>query len=108
MNNPQSLEHATPSSRRFRIPLIVAACIAVLHFALSWIAFSRSAVIKPSEVTSIWRGIAETLAFPLVYLSNVTSALDVFPILMIANSVLWGIVVAVVVMMLTRPRRAAS
>jgi hypothetical protein len=83
---------------------MAAATIALLHFALSWVSFTRSAAINPSGSTPLWRGISEVLAFPLDYLSNALSALDIFPILMIVNSLLWGVVAAFIVIAFARFR----
>jgi hypothetical protein len=75
-----------------RKPLFIGACIAILHFVASWTAFTRSAVIQPIESTATWQQISKVLAFPMVYLSNVITAIDIFPVLFIANSLLWGAV----------------
>jgi len=37
--------------------------------------------------------VTKVLAFPLVYLSDASSSIDLFPILMISNSLLWGAVI---------------
>lgn len=75
--------------RRYLLWLICMV-IALAHFVASWIAFTRSELIRPTEATALWRSVSEILAFPLMYLSDITSVIDLFPILMIANSLLWG------------------
>lgn len=70
--------------------LVVAAGFAAVHFLVMWIAFTKSAVIRPSQNTSSWRELAEVLSFPMVYLSRAVESADVLLPLMILNSALWG------------------
>ena len=69
------------------------AVVGILHFCLSWVAFTKSELIKPTEATGMWKSVTRVLAFPLVYLGDAASGIDLFPILMIANSLLWGVVI---------------
>ena len=76
---------------------VIALPLSLIHFAVTWVSFMRSAVIKADESTSSWRAAAEVLAFPLVYLQGLDVGFDPFPVLLILNSVLWGSIVAAIV-----------
>jgi hypothetical protein len=65
---------------------------ALLHYAVFTVSYVRAEVIHP-ESGHVWsQRAAEIFAFPLVYLAKVPLPIDVFPIAVIANSLLWGIV----------------
>lgn len=72
---------------KFVLPVLI---IAVGHFCFSWIAFMRSEILEPTAATEQWKLITSVLAFPLIYLSNFPSAIDLFAVLMIGNSLLWA------------------
>jgi hypothetical protein len=74
--------------------LLIALPLAVIHFLASWICFTRSEVIRPTESTRVWRVATEVLAFPLVWIQSLDFGFDAFPMLMILNSLLWGSVLA--------------
>lgn len=74
--------------------LIATSIFAVVHFCISWVAFTKSELIAPNETTEHWKVATRVLAFPLIYASDVMSAVDLFPVMMIANSLLWGAVIA--------------
>jgi hypothetical protein len=79
------------------LTIAAAAIIAVAHFCLSWVSFMKSELIRPNDATESWKMVTRILAFPLIYLSNVGSTVDLFPVLMIANSLLWGLTIVMVV-----------
>lgn len=72
--------------------LVTSLVFGVLHFVTSWICFTRSEVIRPDASTPLWRSATEILAFPFLYLQKLNPGFDAFPLLMILNSVLWGMV----------------
>jgi len=74
--------------------LVISSVLGVLHFVTSWICFTRSEVIRPDASTPLWRSATEIVAFPLLYLQKLNPGFDAFPLLMILNSVLWGVVLA--------------
>lgn len=93
------------TTKRF---LTISAVLATLHFALSWISFTRSEVIRPDASTPTWRLATEILAFPLLWLQKLNPGFDVFAPMMVLNSVLWGAVfggcIVLVWRLLTRPQ----
>jgi hypothetical protein len=99
---PLDAEDVFMNVSRNRAFIALFVVVAVVHFCLSWVAFMKSELIKPNEATHVWRMASEVLAFPLVYLANSATAIDLFPVLMIANSLLWGGFVALVVRQLAR------
>lgn len=84
-------------SRYLKSFIVISLVVAVVHFCLSWIAFTKSELIHPNEATEYWKVATRVLAFPLVYGGGVTGSVDLFPVLMIANSILWGVVVSLIV-----------
>jgi hypothetical protein len=72
--------------------LLLFPILAVIHFVLSWICFTRSEVIRPDPSTPAWRTATEILAFPLVWIQSLDLWFDAFPLLMFLNSLLWGAV----------------
>jgi hypothetical protein len=80
--------------KRSRKALIAGALLlAAIHFGVSWVAFMKSELIRPTAATEYWKFAARVLAFPLIYGSNASGSVDLFPLLMVANSVLWGVAV---------------
>jgi len=79
--------------------------VALIHFVASWIAFTRSSVITATELTPFWRSAAEILAFPLIYLSQTIAGSGTLPLLMVMNSAIWGIAIALVLAAIRRRRR---
>ena len=86
--------------------MFTALLISAAHFVLSWISFTRSELIRPNESTETWKALTKALAFPLVYFANAEPALDLFPLLMIGNSLLWGAVLSLMLYQIVRRTRA--
>ena len=74
----------------------------IVHAVASWVAFSRSEVIRAGSTTETWRGVSELLAFPLLYVANASSTLDLFPLMFVLNSALWGAGVCCLAIMIKR------
>lgn len=85
-----------------RIYLSLTVLIAVAHFILSWIAFARSEVIKPDSSTDLWLAANKVLSQPLMQRYLLDSAVDLFPLLMILNSLVWGAALAGAVLVLLK------
>lgn len=73
---------------------LVGACIALalLHFAVFTVSYVQSTVASSSAQHPVLKAVAAVLAFPLVHATNLVSPIDLFPIAVVANSVLWGAV----------------
>ena len=82
--------------------------VALLHFVGSWVSFTKSELIKPTASTAAWKSATRVLAFPLVYLGDASGTVDLFPMLMIANSVLWGIALVFIVLSAARMARRSG
>jgi hypothetical protein len=65
--------------------------LALLHFAVFTVCYVHSAVIPSSAHDTAPRVVAGILAFPLVYATNLLSPIDIFPMAVIGNSILWGV-----------------
>lgn len=63
---------------------------ALLHFASFTVSYVRSEVIRPASDQPGWQTASEVLSFPLVYMASLPSPLDIFPVAIAANSLLWG------------------
>jgi hypothetical protein len=81
--------------------VLVFVLVAGIHLLLSFLAFTKSAVIHPSALTSMWRVVTEILAFPFIYLSNSFGVVDGLSVLMIGNALLWGAIAALITATLT-------
>ena len=81
---------------------IVSGMFAFIHFSVSWICFTKSAVIRPSPSTDMWRNATEILAFPLVWIQSFDLGFDMFPVLMVLNSLLWGCLIGTVTLLAWR------
>lgn len=78
---------------------------ALLHYAAFTVSYVRSEVIDPGPDRLRWRIALEILSFPLGYLANVPSAPDFFLVVIVANSILWGVACAAIVAWFISPRR---
>ena len=66
------------------------------HSAATWVAFTKSELIRPTATTYLWRHAAETLAFPALYVLP-NSEYDLLLPMMLFNSILWAALVTMVV-----------
>lgn len=66
--------------------------LALLHFAVFTVSYVQSAVVPSSAQHTALRAVVAVLAFPLVHVTNLLSPIDLFPIAVVANSLLWGAV----------------
>ena len=82
--------------------------LALLHFAVFTVSYVQSTVVSSSAQHPVLRAVAAVLAFPLVHATNRLSPIDVFPIAVVANSLLWGAgIVLIGRAMMVRKRRDA-
>ncbi len=65
----------------------------ILHFFCYLVALSGSVVIFEDKFTVYWRMVSVTLAFPCIYFVNIISVIDIFPFLVIINSLFWGVLI---------------
>jgi hypothetical protein len=65
---------------------------ALLHYAIFTVTYVQSAVIHSRADSASLRAAVKVLSFPLGYVANVGLPIDVFPITIVANSLLWGAV----------------
>jgi hypothetical protein len=70
---------------------------ALLHYAAFTVSYVRSEVIYSVADQDQWQIVLKALSFPLVYLARLSSSVDFFPIVIVANSFLWGAACAVVI-----------
>lgn len=66
--------------------------LALLHFAVFTVSYVQSVVVHSSKQHTALRTVAAVLAFPLVYVTNLLRPIELFPIPVVANSLLWGAV----------------
>src|SRR5690606_23430976 len=79
--------------------------LALLHFAVFTVSYVQSAVVPSSTQHTALRAVAAVLAFPLVHATNLLSPIDLFPIAVVVNSLLWGSVCILGVRAATARRR---
>lgn len=75
---------------------------ALVHFASFTVSYVRSEVIRPASDQPGWQAASEVLSFPLVYMATLPSPFDIFPIAIVANSLLWGTVCTAIVVTFVR------
>lgn len=79
--------------------------VGLLHFALFSVSYVQ-AHVDPSAHAAAWGFVAAILSVPLVSLAQLVSHVNIFPLAAYANSVLWGIGCAVLIM--KRHKRAST
>lgn len=77
----------------------------LLHFAVFSVSYVQ-AHVDPAANAAAWGIVAAVLSIPLVSLAQLVSRVDIFPFAVYANSVLWGIGCAVLIM--KRHKRAST
>lgn len=75
---------------------------ALLHFASFTVSYVQSEVIRPASDQPRWQAVSEVLSFPLVYVATLPSPFDIFPIAIVANSLLWGTACTAIVVTFAR------
>lgn len=78
--------------------VVVSVMLALLHYAAFTVSYARSHVLPLAEQDEGWRIVAGILSFPFGFLGRLVTAIDLFPVLIAANSLLWGAVLGAVVM----------
>lgn len=69
---------------------------ALMHYAAFSASYVRSEVIHSGADQGLWQTVSRVLRFPLGYLANAPLHVDIFPIAIAANSLLWGATAALV------------
>lgn len=82
--------------------------IAVTHLIANWLAFTKSAAIRETSSTLIWRAVSEWLAFPIVYLSRWLEGADVVMPLVVLNSMFWSASIVALAWLVTRNKGATD
>lgn len=85
--------------------------VAGVHLGISIYALGQSSV--NGEGMALWQSASSVLGFPLVYIDRLNYGpfhellprMDIFSLLVVANSLLWGIVVALLVDRIARRHR---
>jgi hypothetical protein len=77
----------------------------LLHFAVFTVSYVQ-AHVDPSAHAAAWGIVAAVLSVPLVAIAQLASHVDIFPLAVYANSILWGIGCAVLIM--KRYQRAST
>jgi hypothetical protein len=93
---------------------VVALLVAGVHLGLSIYALGGASASEKGM--GLWQGASRVLGFPLVYLDRLNYGphyelmprMDVFSLLVVANSVLWGVVVALLIHWISRRRRESG
>jgi hypothetical protein len=78
----------------------------LLHYAIFTVTYVRSVVVHPEVNWTPMQAAARVLSFPLGYLANLGLPIDIFPVMIVVNSLLWGIAcTGAVIWCLRRGRR---
>lgn len=77
----------------------------LLHFSIFSVSYVQ-AHVDPSAHAAAWGIVAAVLSVPLVALAQLASHVNIFPLAVYANSVLWGIGCAALIM--KRHQRAST
>jgi hypothetical protein len=70
---------------------LLVALISFVHFLAEGLCLTRAEAIRPGPDHAIWHAATQVLGFPLLYASDWIGGVDLFPLLMVANSILWGV-----------------
>ena len=76
--------------------------MALVHYAVFTVSFVQSEVVASATPQPASRVLSGVLGFPLAYLAELIPRIDIFPIAVFANSVLWGIGSAAIAMTIKR------
>jgi hypothetical protein len=83
--------------------------LALLHYAIFTVSYVHSEVVHAGPHPSQgWQAASEVLAFPLGYLVNVPLPVDLFPVAIVVNSLLWGAAGTAAIIGLLRVVRGAT
>lgn len=98
-----------PLSATARLLYLIGAggCVAVAHFVLASITIMKLEAIEQSHVSAAWRWLEKIIGFPIFTIAPASIGVP-FPLLMIANSILWGVLVVVVWSILARRPKSGS
>ena len=64
--------------------------VAVAQLALTWASLTYIEAVRPTPHDQLWRALSSVLGFPLLYAADWFGSVDVLPLLIVANAILWG------------------
>jgi hypothetical protein len=85
---------------------VLALVIAALHYAIFSVNYVESEIPGAGAHPEVSRIVKAVLSFPLAYLGSLQSLADWFPVIIVMNSILWGLIVSTVILRLFGQRRA--